>query len=103
MGIPHWRDPRGSPFQVPTRLADGLGHGSDLGQPETGRPFAPASILIEAFGSPALTSRKGSQLRLHYCCRTHPTKARNVKIPAMVRRPPPTQRLETAWAVACPA
>src|SRR5690242_17207853 len=24
-------DPRGSPFQTPTRLADGLGHGSDLG------------------------------------------------------------------------
>jgi hypothetical protein len=34
------RDPRGSPFQMPTRLADGLGLESDLGH-ACARPFAP--------------------------------------------------------------
>src|SRR6266567_6814706 len=38
-------DTRGSPFQLPTRLADGLGPGSDL---ETGFPvsFAPSSLSV---------------------------------------------------------
>jgi hypothetical protein len=38
-GYPEW-DPRGSPFQMPTRLADGLGLESDLGH-ACARPFAP--------------------------------------------------------------
>src|SRR6516162_7755013 len=39
VGIPKW-DPRGSPFQMPARLADGLGLESDLGY-ACARPFAP--------------------------------------------------------------
>src|SRR2546423_2343142 len=68
-------DPGGSPFQMPARLADGLGLESDLdhGCP---RSYAPSSngagihveagtvALSEEFGSPALTFRKESQLRL---------------------------------------
>jgi hypothetical protein len=63
VGIPHTRDPRGSPFQLPTRLADGLGLESDLGR-DYPRPCAPSSNTFEEFGSPALTFRKESQLRL---------------------------------------
>src|SRR5260370_30091368 len=38
---PAKRDPRGSPFQMPARLADGLGLESDLGHGYP-RPFAPS-------------------------------------------------------------
>src|SRR3954463_4611020 len=54
---------RGSPFQLPTRLADGLGPGSDLGHGYP-RPYAPSSKYIEESGSPALALRKERQLRL---------------------------------------
>jgi len=33
-GTPPKRGPGGSPFQMPTRLADGLGLESDLGHPD---------------------------------------------------------------------
>ena len=48
---------------MPTRLADGLGPESDRddGSPS---PFAPPPVS-RGFGSPALTCRKASQLRLH--------------------------------------
>ena len=61
-GFPAHAGTRGSPFQMPTRLADGLGPESDLadGSPPA---FAPSAIL-RGFGSPALTCRKASQLRL---------------------------------------
>ena len=49
---------------MPARLADGLGHGSDLGHGYP-RPFAPSSKSFEESGSPALALRKESQLRLH--------------------------------------
>src|SRR5438045_8813762 len=64
LGSPHQRDPRGSHFQMPARLADGLGHGSDLGHSYPW-PLAPSSTPAEELGSPALTSRKEGQLRLH--------------------------------------
>src|SRR3954454_24943377 len=55
--------PRGSPFQLPTRLADGLGPGSDLGH---GYPwtYAPSPDRSGELGSPALALRKEGQLRL---------------------------------------
>src|SRR5881296_3481785 len=40
-GVPTSRDPRGSPFQLPTRLADGLGLRSGLGS-GSALPFAPS-------------------------------------------------------------
>jgi len=54
---------RGSPFQLPTRLAVGLGLESGL---ETGCPvsFAPSSSCLEDFGSPASGFRKEARLRL---------------------------------------
>ena len=55
--------PRGSPFQLPTELADGLGLGSDLGAGYP-VPFAPPSIRIEDLGSPVPIRRKADQLRL---------------------------------------
>jgi uncharacterized protein len=54
---------RGSPFQLPTRLAGGLGPGSDLGHGYP-RPCAPSPNCFGEFGSPVLTSRKEGQLRL---------------------------------------
>src|SRR5579859_1127463 len=39
--VPPHSGPRGSPFQLPARLADGLGPGSDLGH-GCPRPFAPS-------------------------------------------------------------
>jgi hypothetical protein len=84
--IPHRRDPGGSPFQMPARLADGLGLESDLDR-SCLRSCAPSSdgavitfwagtvALFEEFGSPALTFRKESQLRLllltHTECTSH--------------------------------
>src|SRR6266446_4936829 len=76
VGVSHQRDPRGSPFQMPTRLADGLGLESDLGHGYP-RPFAPSPDLLiidrletcpmsGEFGSPASACRKAGQLRLHY-------------------------------------
>jgi hypothetical protein len=55
--------PRGSPFQLPARLAVGLGLESGL---ETGCPasFAPSSNHFEEFGSPAPGFRKEARLRL---------------------------------------
>src|SRR5262245_58577238 len=57
--------PRGSPFQMPTRLADGLGPESDR---DNGSPlsFAPSRPFVyrEGIGFPALTRRKTGQLRL---------------------------------------
>jgi hypothetical protein len=49
VGIPTNRDPRGSPFQLPTRLADGLGleSGLDILLPDTLRPapgFYPGNL-----------------------------------------------------------
>src|SRR2546423_10385800 len=65
VGVPPERDPRGSPFQLPARLADGLGPGSDLGHGYP-RPCAPSSNSnFEEFGFPALACRKARQLRLH--------------------------------------
>lgn len=59
---------RGSPFQLPTRLADGLGLESDLGHGYP-RPFAPSPDLNpRSFGSPALAFRKEGQLRLLKHC-----------------------------------
>ena len=64
LGVPHTRDPRGSPFQLPARLADGLGLESDLGHGYP-RPCAPSpDLLSEEFGFPAPSSRKESRLRL---------------------------------------
>src|SRR3954470_10170602 len=60
---PRHRGPRGSPFHLPARLADGLGPGSDLGHGYP-RPYAPSSKYIEESGSPALALRKERQLRL---------------------------------------
>src|ERR1700743_3096727 len=59
--VPAHAGPGGSPFQMPTRLADGLGPESDLddGSPST---FAPPGFL--RFGSPALACRKAGRLRL---------------------------------------
>src|SRR6267378_7668929 len=56
-------DTRGSPFQLPTRLADGLGPGSDLEiwLPSFVRPILTSS---EDFGSPASARRKAGRLRL---------------------------------------
>src|SRR5215467_1881057 len=59
--VPAHAGPGGSPFQMPTRLADGLGPESDLGDGSP-PPFAPPGLL--RFGSPASTSRKAGQLRL---------------------------------------
>ncbi len=65
VGVPPERDPRGSPFHMPARLADGLGLESDLGH-GCPRPCAPPSNLrSEGFGSPASALRKEGQLRLH--------------------------------------
>src|SRR3954454_3824405 len=55
--------PRGSPFHLPTRLADGLGPGSDLGHGYP-RPCAPSPDRSGELGSPALALRKEGQLRL---------------------------------------
>src|ERR1019366_9535755 len=54
---------RGSPFQLPARLAVGLGLESRL---ETGSPasFAPSSSCLEEFGSPAPGLRKEAGFRL---------------------------------------
>src|SRR5438309_9088011 len=65
---PHERAPGGSPFQLPARLADGLGLESDLGQVSPGLSPRPR-IYSEGFGSPALACRKASQLRLQCMCR----------------------------------
>jgi hypothetical protein len=56
---------RGSPFQLPARLADGLGLESDLGHGYP-RPCAPSSNCFEEPGSPAPAFRKESRLRLLY-------------------------------------
>src|SRR5438105_4307173 len=66
VGVSHSRDPRGSPFQMPARLADGLGLESDLGcgYPQ---PCAPSSSLYseyirvsaEEFGFPASDPQEG--------------------------------------------
>ena len=58
---PAHAEPRGSPFQMPTRLADGLGPESDPRWFATA--FAPSPVSA-GFGSPALACRKASQLRL---------------------------------------
>src|ERR1700722_674958 len=57
---------RGSPSQLPARLAVGLSLGSD---PGCGYPLpcAPSSMEIEEFGSPAPAFRKESRLRLLLC------------------------------------
>src|SRR5438105_2346231 len=62
-GVPARAGARGSPFQMPTRLADGLGLESDLGHGYP-LPCAPSSKPFEESGSPALTFRKEGQLRL---------------------------------------
>lgn len=49
-----------SPFQTPTRLADGLGLESGLGGLHL--PFAPSSAFAEEFGSPASCFRKEADL-----------------------------------------
>src|SRR5260221_8056986 len=50
---PHKRDPGGSPFQMPTRLADGLGLESDLGHPELRDSLSPQPRTIpELLGPP---------------------------------------------------
>src|SRR5438105_9854763 len=71
VGVSHSRDPRGSPFQMPARLADGLGLESDLGcgYPQ---PCAPSSSRVpitrkrvnqetpaEEFGFPASGPQEG--------------------------------------------
>jgi len=58
VGGSHSRDPRGSPFQLPARLADGLGHGSDLGHGYP-RPFAPPSKFFEDFWVPRVGFQEG--------------------------------------------
>lgn len=61
VGAPPKRSPRGSPFQMPTRLADGLGPESDRDKHlfrRSPRPGFPES------GSPAPARRKVNRLRL---------------------------------------
>jgi hypothetical protein len=53
-----------SPFQMPARLADGLGLESGLGAVSIA-PFAPSRSLCSGeFGSPAPGFRKEAELRL---------------------------------------
>jgi hypothetical protein len=59
--VPAHAGPVGSPFQMPTRLADGLGPESDL---DDGSPPSFAPPRTPGIGSPALTGRKAGQLRL---------------------------------------
>jgi len=81
-------DSRGSPFQLPARLADGLGPGSDLEfsyrnsfAPSRPQPFCALRMEVlgshfdwlssnREFGSPALARRKAGQLRLQLCLRS---------------------------------
>jgi hypothetical protein len=56
---------RGSPFQLPARLADGLGLESGLGL-RYRAPFAPSSSCLEEFGSPASGFRKEAGFRLQW-------------------------------------
>src|ERR1044071_8823132 len=77
LGVRTTQDPRGSPFQMPARLADGLGHGSDLGHSYLW-PFAPSpNIGSRSFGSPALALRKESQLRLQFTLLCVPISQKN--------------------------
>jgi hypothetical protein len=62
--------PRGSPFQSPTELADGLGLGSDLGS-GCPAPCAPSLVFTRDSGSPASAHRKGGGLRLQCFERLH--------------------------------
>src|SRR6185295_185225 len=55
--------PRGSPFQLPTGLADGLGLRSGLGGGSP-LPFAPSGVSTPEFGSPASARRKAGRFRL---------------------------------------
>ena len=51
--------PGGSPFQMPARLADGLGPGSDLGHGYP-RPFAPSSnFAIRGIWVPRVDPQEG--------------------------------------------
>ena len=60
--------PRGSPFQLPTRLADGLGHGSDLGHGYP-RPFAPVPNTGSGhLGPPCWPPGRKANLGCIYCC-----------------------------------
>jgi len=79
--LPHTRDPGGSPFQTPTRLADGLGHGSDLvhGYPW---PFAPSPDLRPGnLGPPHWPSGRKANLGCIYCQMNHRTPGQFVKRP----------------------
>jgi hypothetical protein len=81
IGIPHKRDPGGSPFQTPTRLADGLGHGSDLvhGYP---CPFAPSPDPRPGnLGPPHWPSGRKANLGCIYCCMINRTPGQFVKRP----------------------
>jgi hypothetical protein len=62
-GGAHQRAPGGSPFQMPARLADGLGPESDPGDGSHRR--SPLAEKTPPHGSPALPDRKARQLRLH--------------------------------------
>lgn len=62
--------PRGSPFQSPTELADGLGLGSDLGS-GCPAPCAPSPVFTGDSGSPASAHRKAGGLRLQCFERIH--------------------------------
>ena len=66
VGVPPKRDPRGSPFQMPARLADGLGPESDRtdGSPPVFAPSPEIYSFLRGIGFPALTRRKAGQLRL---------------------------------------
>src|SRR5262249_1362239 len=63
--------PRGSPFQLPAELADGLGFGSHLGH-GCPRPYAPSPDRSGEFGSPAPAFRKEGQFRLLVLLHTKP-------------------------------
>ncbi len=53
MGDRELRGPDASPFQLPAKLADGLGHGSDPSWPVT-RSLRPTLQFLEGIGSSAI-------------------------------------------------
>jgi hypothetical protein len=100
IGVPHIRDPGGSPFQMPARLADGLGHGSDLihGYPW---PFAPSPNLRPgSLGPPHWPSGRKANLGCINCCLINRTPGQFVK---RLRGLKPLRTVASHYALAQPS
>ncbi len=91
-GVIRWcpakRDPRGSPFQSPARLADGLGPGSDLG-PGCPAPFAPSAHPMRTLVPPCRPAGRQASFGCKLQSTIHSHKMLGCQGDAAGRRPHP--------------